>query len=560
MTESSQPWALARQALTLLAIDPSGLSGLWVVARAGPVRDTLCAGIATLPTAHRRIHPGLGDEALFGGVDLSATLAEGRLVRSGGILEAPATLTLTMAERCPPGLAARLGQALDGPVGHALVALDEAVEEGEGLPQSLADRLAFRVDLGAIGFHAAHGFAVDAAEVAEAQDMLVKVTVSAASLEQLVALALQFGINGLRAPLLALRAARANAARLQRDTVTLEDLTLAAQLVFAHRATRLPDDAADHEPAPDEAPNDENQGQEQDQGVMPDIPQEMLLEAVKAILPDSLLAQLATGQSSRMAKGASGTGARHRGNRRGRPLPPRPGKLHSSSRIDIPATLRAAAPWQAVRRRTAPVDRPMQFRPTDIRLKRFEERSDRLLVFTVDASGSAALSRLAEAKGAIELLLAEAYSRRDHVALVSFRGETAELLLPPTRSLVQTKRRLAGLPGGGGTPLASGLKTALEMCIAAKGRGMTPTLAVLTDGRGNIALDGTAGRIQAGADATRIARAVRSEGLPAVVIDTSRRPHPDLAALAGVMAARYAPLPRADAERLSTTLSAQLER
>ena len=87
----------------------------------------------------------------------------------------------------------------------------------------------------------------------------------------------------------------------------------------------------------------------------------------------------------------------------------------------------------------------------DIRLRRYEERSDRLLIFTVDASGSAALARLAEAKGAIEILLAEAYARRDHVCLIAFRGTEAELLLPPTRSLVQTKRRLAGLPGGGGT-------------------------------------------------------------------------------------------------------------
>jgi len=82
------------------------------------------------------------------------------------------------------------------------------------------------------------------------------------------------------------------------------------------------------------------------------------------------------------------------------------------------------------------------------------------------------MSRLAEAKGAVELLLSEAYSRRDHVSLISFRGDTAEILLPPTRSLVQTKKRLAALPGGGGTPLASGLVEALKMAHQARrGRG-----------------------------------------------------------------------------------------
>ncbi len=110
------------------------------------------------------------------------------------------------------------------------------------------------------------------------------------------------------------------------------------------------------------------------------------------------------------------------------------------------ATLRAAAPWQTIRRRATGRDGVLELRPDDIRLKQAQERSDRLLIFTVDASGSAALARLAEAKGAVELLLAQAYARRDHVALVAFRGAGAEVLLPPTRSLVHTKRRLAALP------------------------------------------------------------------------------------------------------------------
>jgi len=221
--------------------------------------------------------------------------------------------------------------------------------------------------------------------------------------------------------------------------------------------------------------------------------------------------------------------------------------------------MRAAAPWQPLRRQQS--DRPgvvLLVRPSDIRVKRFIETSDRVLIFAVDASGSAAFARLAEAKGAVELLLAAAYARRDHVALLAFRGQTAELILPPTRSLVQTKRRLRGLAGGGGTPLASGLQLAMATALQARARGMTPTIALLTDGRGNIALDGTADRALADADATILARAILAAAVPAVVIDTANRPQPALRAMAGAMDAPYIALPRADAQRLSGVLGAAL--
>jgi magnesium chelatase subunit D len=191
-------------------------------------------------------------------------------------------------------------------------------------------------------------------------------------------------------------------------------------------------------------------------------------------------------------------------------------------------------------------------------LKRYQETSDRVLIFAVDASGSSALARLGEAKGAVELLLAQAYARRDHVALIAFRGTAAELMLPPTRSLVQTKRRLASLPGGGGTPLAAGLQMAFELAAQTKARGMTPTVALLTDGRGNIALDGSANREMAEADSLKLARALRATAIPALVIDIATRPQPALKRLAEMLDAPYLPLPRADAQRLSAALQAAL--
>ena len=164
-------------------------------------------------------------------------------------------------------------------------------------------------------------------------------------------------------------------------------------------------------------------------------------------------------------------------------------------------------------------------------------------MFCVDASGSAALERLAEAKGAVEALLAEAYVRRDRVALVAFRGRGADLVLSPTRSLTRAKRSLAGLPGGGGTPLASGLDAALAVALGVRRGGGLPVVVVLTDGRANVARDGEGGRARAGEEALAAARAIRQANLPALVVDTGARGG-GASAMAEAMAARYLALPR----------------
>jgi magnesium chelatase subunit D len=176
-------------------------------------------------------------------------------------------------------------------------------------------------------------------------------------------------------------------------------------------------------------------------------------------------------------------------------------------------------------------------------------------VFVVDASGSTALHRLGEAKGAVELLLADCYVRRDRVALIAFRGRGAELLLPPTRSLVRAKRCLAGLPGGGGTPLAAGIEAATALADALRRRGETPFLVFLSDGAANVARDGSHGRPHALADAESAAARLRETGVAAVVVDTSPRPGPLAERLAEAMQARYLPLPRADAAAVSRAVA-----
>ncbi len=554
----TDPWAQVGLALTLFAIDPAGLRGLWLRARTGPVRDRVLAALA--PLAPRKLHPGVSDEALTGGMDLSATLATGALHRHAGLLEHPGPLTLTMAERCPPGLAARLGQALDSRASLSLIALDEAAEEGEGLPSALSDRLGLFLELDRLSLGDSAEITLPKAAIATAQARLSHVDTGAA-LARLTRVSAELGIDSLRAPLLALAAARAHAAWRGADAVAETDLETAVALTLAHRATRLPEDAPPPEDsAPEDPPADpQEQDSDRDQS-LPDVPDEMLIDAARAALPPGLLAQLQAARVARSTQGHSGAGSKRKSLRRGRPMPSRAGKPGAGARVDVIATLRQAAPWQKMRRDLMPgraADR-LLLMPADIRIRRYQDQTDRVLIFVVDASGSAALARLAEAKGAVELMLAEAYSKRDHVALVTFRGTQADLSLPPTRSLVQAKRRLAGLPGGGGTPLASALQVALAAAEQARGHGMAPTLAVLTDGRGNIALDGSANRALAAQEAEQIARTIAARNLPALVIDTSLRPKPALGELAATLGATLIALPRADARALSSTLNAAL--
>ena len=568
MSQAEARWLNANLAVALFALDPAALGGIWLRARVGPARDRVMAGLELALAGQRaaRLNINLADDALFGGVDLAATLAEGHLVRSRGLLADPTVMILPMAERASAGFAARLASALDGPVRHGLIALDEGAEPDERLPSSLVDRLAIHLDLSDIPLSEAPDLSIDRDALRDARARLPNVEVPEAVIAELAQVAFRLGIDSLRAPMQALAVARASAALSGETEIEQSDLLTAIELVLAPRATQIPEapeqEAQDDTPPEPQTPDPDDQPppEETEQDETLDLPPvELLLEAARAMLPPDLLARLQAGKAARPSASASGSGAAKKGNHRGRPLPSRPGRIGGDARVDLVATLRAAAPWQPMRRAVAiNKDKLLHIRMSDIRVRRFQETSDRAIIFVVDASGSSAMARLAEAKGAVELLLGEAYSRRDHVALVAFRGTGADILLPPTRSLVQTKRRLAGLPGGGGTPLASGLKSALELAGLAKGKGMTPSVALLTDGRANVDLSGAANRGQAAADASLMARAIRAQGVPGLVIDTGLRPTRGLDGLAGEMGVPYLPLPRADARSLSAAVDASL--
>lgn len=536
-------WVRAVRAAEMLRVAPGDLGGLWIRARSSPARDALLDLLAPLGAA--RLHPDISDEALSGGPDLAATLATGRLHRREGLVARAPALLLAMAERAGTGLAGRLGLSLDAG-GPPVIALDEGAGE-EAPPAALTERLGLFVPLDGLAL----GDLVPPpeADIAAARLLYPRIAVPHEIAGKLVSAAAACGIASLRAPRFALAATRANAALEGRSTVTDDDAALAAALCLAHRGappetTEAPEDAPDGTPPPEPRTDPDDGG----------APEDRLVEAVRTALPPGLLAALTAAGRARQTGGA-GAGAKSRSSRRGRPLPARPGRPESGP-IDASATLRAAVPWQTIRRRTAPDDpRRLLVRPADIRLKRFERHSDRLVIFVVDASGSAAMARMAEAKGAIESLLTDSYAARDEVALVAFRREEAELLLPPTRSLVQSRRRLAALPGGGGTPLAAGLAAAESLARRAADRGYSPSLVLLTDGRANIALDGSASRARAAADAEAVARRLAAPGLPALVIDTGTRPNPALGTLAAHLGATLLSLPRQGAGEIARTLA-----
>jgi magnesium chelatase subunit D len=490
----------------------------------------------------------------------------------------------------------------------AVVACDEGLEADEPPAAGLMDRLGLWLDLGSITWRdAALGvdfapdpgaplpaLGVSAADLAAARSRLGGVVVPPALCEALCATCVALGIDSLRIPLLALRVTRAAAALDGAPQAGQEHAAIAARLVIAPRARTLPAPAAGPEAAPDQAPDEVPDTPPENASAPPDAEPEQapdddrddadeaagalaeaVLEAARAVLPADLLENLSSGIALRAAGAgavAGRTGVKLRSKRRGRPVGTRRGELRDGARLHVLETLRTAAPWQAIRGRSprmhraaagsgagtgnaqadaAVAARRIEVRREDFRIVRYSQRLQTTVIFVVDASGSAALNRLAEAKGAVELFLADCYVRRDQVALIAFRGRSAELVLSPTRSLARARRCLAAVPGGGGTPVAAGLRSAASVAEAVRRRGDVPLLVVLTDGKANVALDGSGGRERAGSDALAMARVLRGTRIRALLVDFSQRAQPDAERLAAEIGARYLPLPRADATLLA---------
>ena len=535
----------AELALHLFIRNPSLLGGI-VLRGDGPVRDEMLA-FAKQEIGERgpvtKIPSNVDSDRLLGGLDLSATLAAGRGVLRAGLLEGAAggVVIVPMAERVMAGVAAHIAQAMDGG-DVAAILLDDSCESDEAPPRVLTERMAFYCDVSDLRSfnNSSWPNALPLPKVDRLNDE---------QLHAIAATASALGVDSVRALIFAHSAARAHAALHGRTSANDEDIAATVRLVLAPRATQMPQS----EPPPPEQEQDdqlpENEPEDNaDNRNIEDIDlQDIMLDAAAAAIPKHILDQI-DANTKRVSKGQAGrSGQKQKSAQRGRPLGSRPGVPGNGKRLSLIDSLRAAAPWQNIRRQAAREGdtRTIHIRKSDLRVRHYEQRTESLTIFAVDASGSSALSRLAEAKGAVEMMLAHAYIKRSQVVLIAFRQSAAESLLPPTRSLTRARRALAALPGGGGTPLAAGLMAAQQLAEAAKRSGQTPTIAVLTDGKANVAIDGTANRAAAMDEAHRAATTLAQLALNCIVIDISPRPREEAAQLAEALNARYLPLPQA---------------
>ena len=572
-------WLDACLMAKMIAVDPSGLGGVWVKSQAGPVRDLWLKGLQKLIQGQVDLIkvPSNADEgALIGELDLLKTLALQKKVYTSGILDQVQTglLLLPMAERMQSHAAALLTQAYDLKSQFGMVAFDESLtDEDQQLLPRFVERLAFQINLESLSYRDCH-FAVEQLDFLEIRKRLLQIEFPMEALDAVMTAAQSLGIDSLRVGLFVARASRVLAALRGSDLLEQADIQTATRLIFAHRITRLPQSK---EPSLEEDSSEENQTSPQDENQPPtpentssnsdeilnqedaqNVPaplrqedlEEMIIEASKANLSQNLLDSF--DQHKKIIKTNNNSQGRvgqlQKGLLSGQALPSRKGKPSYKHKIDILKTIQAASPWQKIRRLESPKEftssQRIIVKADDIHLKQFVQRTTTVTVFVVDASGSSAMERLSEAKGAVELLLAQCYIRRDQVSLMTFRGKQVELILPPTRSLVRAKRLLAGMPGGGGTPLASAIRDSAQFGKKLKSKGQTPLIIILTDGRANVSIDGIGGREDAFKDALFCANQARLEQLQILFIDTSLKPQETNQQIAQQLGAQYLPLPQ----------------
>jgi len=600
---------LAKQALMLLAVDPS-LGGVVIPSAVGSGKSTLARAFADiLPegTPFVDLPLNVTEDRLIGGVDLEATLATGQRVVQHGVLsrahkgvlyvdslsllDSSAVSHIMDAMSRGVVLVEREGLSEVHPADFMLVGTYDP-SDGE-VRMGLLDRIGIIVPFATQNDYRARKKIVsivlgirDAEDTQDelrmlrglieaAREQLSHVSMTKEQIKGLIQTAISLGVEGNRVDIFTIRCAIASAALAQRTEVDDEDLKLAVKLVLVPRATRMPEREATEEEmqAPDEPPEEEapetedenappdepDADADEEQEETPDMIEELMMDALETELPDNIL-NISLASKKKAKSGSRGEALN---NRRGRFVRAQEGEMKSGKVALIP-TLISAAPWQKTRKaekeKKGIKTGALVINKEDVKIKKFRDKSGTLFIFMVDASGSMALNRMRQAKGAVASLLQNAYVHRDQVALISFRGKQAQVLLPPSQSVDRAKRELDVLPTGGGTPLASALITAWETAKQARTKGISQIMFVLiTDGRGNIPLaaayDPTAEKApkeELEKEIEAIALTIQADGVASIVVDTqmnylSRGEAPKLAQKLG---GRYFYLPNAKAEQI----------
>ena len=560
---------LMKTALLLSAVDPS-LGGVLILGHKGTAKSTAARGLARLwPDNGRLVTLPLGatEDKVIGSIDIEVALAQGRARPEPGLLsradrgvlyidevnlldEHLSALILDAAAR---GLVQveREGISFSYPARISLIGTMNP-EEGQLSPQLLdrfglaveiqseqdpnlrrqviRRRLAFEDDpAGFIKEYSAREKGV-ANMVQRARDQLQKTIVPEAVMLKAGLIAQSAAAAGQRAELSLIKAARALAALNDKPKVSPADVIAVADLALYHRRRQEEEvvhqmeqirseqqprpDNVEEKPAP--ASPERSQAPERSKSQTSGADQaggglEKMFEANKAY-------RIATNQTSRNGGWLGSSGRRLRretGDGSGHYVRASMDRLGREIALD--ATLRAAAPNQNSRGRT---DRRVIIKSPDIREKVKVKTTGRLVIFVVDASGSmGSLLRMREAKAAVLSLLAEAYQKRDRVGMISFRGQSAEVILPPTNSVELAQKSLEELPTGGKTPLAHALLTAREVVDRemARDNKLDPLVVLLSDGKPNVPLNPKADSWD---ELLEMAVRVRRPGLNYLVVDT----------------------------------------
>lgn len=563
---------LAKKALLLAAAEPL-LGGVLLRGDKGSAKTTLARGLAALLPGDApfvELPLGAGEDRVLGSLDLTELLANSTPTFRPGLLAAAHGGVLYVDEINL--LADHLVDALldvaasgvnrverDGishvhPARFVLVASMNP-EEGELRPQ-LLDRFGLSVDVRAphdvssrveavrrqLASESAadtvgerdDDYEVATGELREHVDQARRSTTSVDDevLHVASSVALDVGAEGLRADLMLVRAARANAALAKRETATVEDLREVAELVLSHRRRRRPfeqpgvdqnelDDAFDRA-----APPSPNSSHEPHNETNPDEPSTGEPESNEADghdgstaedrldHPDAGVAREITlpTVSKHGSVGPSGRDALAEG--------PRGRVIRTASIDDGPADPLASAVALATRRAIAATPGSAA-KASDLRSVEREHTTSTLVVFVVDASGSMGVEhRMAATKSAVIGLLGDAYRRRSRVALVTFRADAAETVLRPTASVEIAQTRLTELRTGGTSPIAAGLIEATRVVDGA-GRDQQATIVVVTDGRASENGKEPQQAINAAVDA---ARSLVRRGIGLVVVDSESGP------------------------------------